>query len=214
MWLHVIVKFLICSEADLDQTSSDTSQPTLLVCTQCKHSIGTLDEPASGWRIWKWCVHAASTSQSEDKLSTDTFNVQKWISARLIFLIENQGVQKFHVHPDIDSSSTETLPSLLIWVFTPDLMFSSSLQPGTRHDPTRAIKIFFEEKSYDVAKPGEPESANVEDVALPKILFEELGLALRNSQKLLPLNARTFKHWNVGLLERFEPQEVGQGNSD
>lgn len=56
---------------------------------------------------------------------------------------------------------------------------------------------------------GEPESANLEDVGIPKTLFEELRSALKNSQKLLPLNARTFKDWNVGLLERFEPREVG-----
>ncbi|KAH7123914.1 ubiquitin-conjugating enzyme E2-binding protein [Dendryphion nanum] len=207
-----LVSFLL-KEQDCDSVNvgpvADSSQPTLLVCRQCDHPLGTSDGSANGWRIWKWSVDVASSGPQSQSLSQpNTFNVQKWISARLIFLIENQGVRKFHIHPDADPSSIGPSPSLLIWVFTPDLLFSSSIPFETRRDPTRAMKVFFEEKTYNPPKAGEPESATVEDVAFPKTLFEELGRALKDSQRFLPLDARQFKGWDVGLLERFKVVEV------
>jgi hypothetical protein len=147
-------------------------------------------------------------------LPSTTYSVQKWISARLLYLIENAGVRKFHVHPaSTTTADPETpVPSLLVWVFTPDLLFSSSIRTPGRLDPTRSIKVFYEKQTWQPLKPGEPESASIEDVEFPRDLYEELDKALSGSQRLLPPTARKFQGWDVGLLERFGVAEAGMGD--
>ncbi|KAF2869368.1 ubiquitin-conjugating enzyme E2-binding protein [Massariosphaeria phaeospora] len=194
----VLLKEQDCEGA---QVSNEPSQVASLVCKQCKHPIGTPDESSEGWRIWKWSIGVNSASMSLS--ASTTYSTQKWISARLLFLIENQGVRKFHVYPDIPKDATST-PSLLLWVFTPDLLFSSSVLSDERRDPTRSIKVFYQSQTFSPPKPGEPESASIEDVPFPPSLFEELKRALSDSQTLLPSTARKFQGWNVGLLERFD----------
>jgi len=98
--------------------------------------------------------------------------------------------------------------SLLLWIFTPDLLFSSSLPSPSRHDPTRAMKIFYQRQSYAPLQPGDPEPAHTEDIAFPPDLYDELDCALRLSQRLLPSAARRWREWHVGLLERFDGAEV------
>jgi hypothetical protein len=138
--------------------------------------------------------------------------MQKFLAARLLFLIENTGVRKFHIHPEppepspthTSSVSPGPVPSLLVWVFTPDLLFSSSIQENKRSDPTRAMKIFYERKTWAPLKAGEVEESSVEDVEFPAPLYEELDRVLRDSRMVLPESARRFQGWDVGLLERFD----------
>jgi hypothetical protein len=99
---------------------------------------------------------------------------------------------------------------MLLWVFTPDLLFSSSLRSPTevRNDPTRAMKIFYEKKTWALLRPGEVEDASVEDVEFPLELYEELERVLEGSRMVLPESARTFKGWEVGLVKRFDVGET------
>ncbi|KAF2253072.1 hypothetical protein BU26DRAFT_214208 [Trematosphaeria pertusa] len=183
-----------------ESPSECDSQDSTLFCKQCKHMLGTKDASSDGWRIWKWCISIASGSSSRPSI----YSIQKWISARLLFLTENQGVRKFHVHPDTDSPQTAPISSLLIWVFTPDLFYSSSIPSDDRNGPTRSMKVFYQSQTYTPPQTGEPESASIEDVAFPKELFEALERTLKESQKLVPASARRFQGWEVGLLERFD----------
>ncbi|KAJ8104581.1 hypothetical protein OPT61_g10681 [Boeremia exigua] len=187
-----------------DEEHTDTA----VVCKHCGHMLGKQDTAADGWRIWKWCLSISCGPPETPVYST--YSVQKWISARLLYLIDNVGVRKFHIHPP-SSSSTSTppspTPSLLVWVFTPDLMFSSSIPRPHRTDPTRALKCFFQKQTWRPLQPGEPESATIEDVEFPRELYEELESSLDESQGVLPATARKFKEWEVGLLERFDVGE-------
>ena len=106
------------------------------------------------------------------------------------------------------------MPSILVWVFTPDLLFSSSISRPHRTDPTRAIKCFFKKQTWALLQPGEPESATVEDVEFPKELYDELEKTLDESQDVLPATARKFQGWDVGLLERFDVGEEVLGERD
>ena len=152
-----------------------------------------------------------------------TYSTQKWISARLLSLVESIGIRKFHIRPArciseppkaTNSSSPEQyapdgpISSLLVWVFTPDLLFASSIPSSNRSDPTRSMKIFYRRQVWVSPRPGEPESANTEDLEFSGHLYEELDDALRLSQRLLPPMSRTFQGWNVALLERFDVAEV------
>ncbi|KAF2682438.1 hypothetical protein K458DRAFT_307079 [Lentithecium fluviatile CBS 122367] len=179
--------------------SENESPPTILGCKHCSHVVGTPDEPSEGWRIWKWCIGVQNRS----------YSIQKWISARLLFLVENQVIRKFHVHPSPSVSDTNPVPSLLIWVFTPDLFVSSSIpSEGGRQDPTRSMKVFYKRQTWAPLKPGEVETVDVEDVVFPTGLFEEFVRVLGRSRMVLPEGARRFQGWEVGLLERFDVGDV------
>jgi hypothetical protein len=253
--------------------------------------LGTLDENSDGWRIWKWNIDIHSRTSPRTKLPY--YSTQKWITARLLYLIENTGLRKFHIHPtplsvpstklhnteceadngDIASvvmntvpattdpiptstapepattnvseprttnaatasvdAASETaepattttdltpepdthpiIPSLLLWVFTPDLLFSSSLPSAGRLDPTRSMKVFYQPQTWHPLQPGEPESASIEDVEFPAELFAELRSVLEDSQKVLPPTARKFQGWEVGLLHRFDLRDLVVGKDD
>lgn len=93
-------------------------------------------------------------------------------------------------------------------------MFSSSIPRPHRTDPTRAIKCFFKKQTWAPLRPGEPESATIEDVEFPQELYEELERTLEDSQDVLPATARKFQGWDVGLLERFDVGEEVFGKED
>jgi len=73
------------------------------------------------------------------------------------------------------------------------------------------MKVFYQKQTWQALKPGEPESASIEDVEFPVDLYEELDKGLERSQRLLPPTAKKFQGWDVGLLERFEVLEAGLG---
>jgi len=74
------------------------------------------------------------------------------------------------------------------------------------------MKVFYQKQTWQALKPGEPESASIEDVEFPVDLYEELEKGLEGSQRLLPPTAKKFQGWDVGLLERFEVLEAGLGD--
>ena len=74
------------------------------------------------------------------------------------------------------------------------------------------MKVFYQKQTWQALKPGEPESASIEDVEFPADLYEELNKGLEGSQRLLPPTAKKFQGWDVGLLERFEVLEAGLGD--
>jgi hypothetical protein len=191
-----------------------------VVCKGCNATLGTRDESSFGWRLWKWNLDIRHGSSPQPHWHV--YSTQKWISARLLYLVENTGLRKFHIHPVSptttasirDESATPSapqtaMPSLLVWVFTPDLLFSSSIPSTGRQDPTRSMKVFYQKQTWKPLEPGEPESASIEDVEFPEELFEELDRVLDESQKVLPPTARKFQGWDVGLLQRFDIGDVG-----
>ncbi|KAI4920589.1 hypothetical protein J4E85_009356 [Alternaria conjuncta] len=199
-----------CEGAQLSSSPEGTDQ-NLIQCKHCNHTIGAQEPSTDGWRIRKWAISIRSAKITPSSPTTHT--VQKWISVRLLHLIENTGLRKFHIHTAAppDQSQETPIPSLLIWVFTPDLLFSSSIPTPGRLDPTRTMKVFYQKQTWQALKPGEPESATIEDVEFPAGLYEELEKGLERSQRLLPPTAKKFQGWDVGLLERFEVVEAGLG---
>ncbi|PVH98185.1 hypothetical protein DM02DRAFT_615978 [Periconia macrospinosa] len=210
-------------ENDCIGAEVSSSREASLVCKKCARILGNTDPSTQGWRIWKWCIGISATTDTETTTpSPTTYPVEKWISAHLLSLAENTGVRKFNVYPEsappssspsaTPSSSTTPTPSLLLWLFTPDLFYSSSLPlpPNSNspppNQPTRALKIFHQPSTFSVAPlaPGKPEMASIEDVAFPEPLYKELKEALEASEKVLPREAREFRGWRVGLLGRFD----------
>lgn len=71
----------------------------------------------------------------------------------------------------------------------------------------QAMKVFFQETD-DVdgllhPEIGNPSPLSVEEVELPLRIFEATAEALKGSNMMLPVSARQFNEWQVGLLSRF-----------
>lgn len=205
-----------------------------MTCSSCKTIIGVTDPRAEGWRIWKWSIAATH----KDSTNTKTYSLRKWVAAQLLYLIENQAVRKFTVMAESgvrpreevkdgsEAVATRDPNPIMIWVFTPDLSFSSSITSsdddsnGHRNDPTRAMKVLWKPalaqngestQSAAVTAAGQAldrQSLSTEDLSLPLPAFDALKEGLEESGRWLPASARTFQEWNVGLLERFRDDEV------
>lgn len=70
-----------------------------------------------------------------------------------------------------------------------------------------AMKVFFQETndvdtllSPDI---GKATPLSVEELELPSVVFEAVWNALKDTNQMLPMSARKFNEWQVGLLSRF-----------
>lgn len=106
--------------------------------------------------------------EEESNQKEESYDVRKWISAHFLALIDNQGVRKFEVRDayaatadavssgdgvdreDENEQGKEGSERLLLWIFTPDLTFSSVSYPGSSaqhtadyNRPTRAMKVLW-----------------------------------------------------------------------
>jgi hypothetical protein len=72
----------------------------------------------------------------------------------------------------------------------------------------QAMKVFYQDCADVEAllhpKIGNPSPLSVEELELPSMIFEALSTALQSSNTMLPLSARRFGEWDVGVLSRFK----------
>lgn len=76
----------------------------------------------------------------------------------------------------------------------------------------QAMKVFYQEKE-DVDKLlapeiGQPSPLSVEELELPSMIFQALFDTLHRSSQMLPISARQFNEWQVGLLSRFSREKA------
>lgn len=76
----------------------------------------------------------------------------------------------------------------------------------------QAMKVFYQEKK-DVdqllaPEIGQPSPLSVEELELPSMIFQALSDALHRSSQMLPISARKFNEWQVGLLSRFSREKA------
>ncbi|KAL9088617.1 MAG: hypothetical protein Q9165_006137 [Trypethelium subeluteriae] len=134
-----------------------------------------------------------------DCLGIEAQKLEKWISSCILAYVENESIRYFHMQPE---PSSRQVTSLLLWVFTPDISFSSSVRAGNRQDPTRAMKVMWQIRPHS-ADQDKQLNFRYEDMFLPASVVSDIKQALLDSQYLLPASSRTFKEWSVGLLPRF-----------
>ncbi|KAJ5510649.1 hypothetical protein N7453_002752 [Penicillium expansum] len=184
----------------------EVSTPRTLDCTNCNSIIGMEDPIAKGWRLLK-----ANVSLNTNSLSREA-DIEKWeahptetiVAAQLLELIERESARRFVVHCGQKSG-------LVLWVFNPDMRYSNS-SAGRSIMAQQAMKVFYQE-SPDVdellhPEIGNPSPLSVEELELPSMIFEAMSQALTGSNEMLPLSARRFNEWNVGLLSRYRREKV------
>ncbi|KAA8645885.1 HECT-type E3 ubiquitin transferase [Aspergillus tanneri] len=186
--------------------SEDIQKPSLdlqteIHCENCNTLVGVEDIVSRGWRLFKTSLAASTKALKEDKGGTDwhTQSTETVVAAQLLELIERESTRRFVIH----SGQKE---GLLIWVFNPDLWYTNS---STTHSITaqRAMKILFQTVANvdEMLNPesGKASSLSLEELRLPANVFSAVLTALEGSNEMLPLSARRFREWRVGVMHRF-----------
>ena len=99
---------------------------------------------------------------------------------------------------------------LLVWVFNPDIYYSSSKRGPTVY---RAMKIFYKVTS-DPVKILEDDINSFEELILQPEDLKDFIKSLEDSADVLPQSAREFQDWRIGLLDRYEKSPTGPGAMD
>ena len=146
LWLHSLILSFWENSTNSNKSipsPNPTTNPTLH-CKSCNAPIGHDDPATEGYKIFKWAttIHPASSSSPP----SPPFSIQKWISARLLSLIENQAVRKFHVHVEgQDNGERDVLfvsffcvpliPRTLYTIYIANIVYSSGSSPRTSSSP-------------------------------------------------------------------------------
>lgn len=172
---------------------------TELVCSTCGQEIGHIDRPSAGFRLRKMFVSVADAAYAPI-----VHPEEKWLACQLLSCMDAQGVRKFTVRSGSDSSQS----ALDCWIFTPDLIVSTSKANAGK--PFRAIKVLWEEstRQADEGKLMNREALSQGDVEMQSGELQTLRRCLERSANLLPATARNFQQWSVALLSRFDLADV------
>jgi ubiquitin-protein ligase E3 D len=181
------------------QTSDGKNETKDLSCPQCQAIIGLYNPADSNHRLWKSRLAVKHDVDSE----YESFNTDVFLGAQMLHLVESSVSRRVVVH---DGSST----GLLCWMFNPDIYYSSSRRGPTVH---RAMKVFYKEIEEPL-KMLDENGTSLEELALPSFEVEALRESMAKTEAILPVSARTFQEWKVGLIDRFEAQPSGFGAMD
>ncbi|KMW66724.1 hypothetical protein BDDG_11692 [Blastomyces dermatitidis ATCC 18188] len=203
-------------------TSDPKSQPVVdLSCSRCSAIVGEEYPSLSGLRLYKANVSLLRKPKdgiNSDKDAWETYPVDMIVGTQLLELAERIGARRFAVHSTeyAGDDRRDNKSGLLLWVFNPDLRYSSLLSYSTTDGivsiaSQRAMKILYQEVP-DIQlmlnpAQGVPSPTALEDVSLPPSIYDDMKQALEKSSETLPISARQFREWRVGLFSRYE--EIG-----
>ncbi|KAI1622402.1 ubiquitin-conjugating enzyme E2-binding protein [Exophiala viscosa] len=198
-----VVSFLLhrddCANVQVQKTSNDSKKNTTIVkCDSCSATVGSTIQGETSVRMYKSRLKVSVTNKED---SWEEYPTAVFLCAQLLSLIESSVSRKVVVHDEVGSQG------LLIWVFNPDIYYSSSKRGPTAH---RAMKVFYKTLDEEPGKFLETSGAAAyEELVVPAEDYEEFTTTLRESTDVLPQAARLFQDWNVGLLDRWEKKASG-----
>ncbi|KAL8842734.1 MAG: hypothetical protein Q9170_000390 [Blastenia crenularia] len=141
-------------------------------------------------KLYKWEVRFRTTASS----AWQEYPADKFVTAQLLGMIESQGVKRFVVH---DGNDEEDGMSLLIWVFNTNIVYSST---SVSESSRRAMKLYYK-TIINPTEILEQEGLKADELILPNNVPDNLHSILKASTQLLPVPARNYKDWSVGLLD-------------
>lgn len=138
------------------------------------------------------------------------FPAAVFLVAQILSLIEGSATRKVVVYANSDGAAGSEVEGLLLWIFNPDIYYSSSRRGPTAH---RAMKVFYKTLP-DPEKFLDDNGPNYEDLVVPQEDFSDFKQTLQGSMDILPESAQKFQDWNVGLLDRWEQNATGSARMD
>ncbi|KAJ5288526.1 hypothetical protein N7478_001556 [Penicillium angulare] len=181
----------------IEEGQEESELPRTLECANCKTITGLEDPSIGGWRCWK--SNVSLNTNGSAAIQWQSHSDELIIAAQLLELIERESTRRFLVH-------NKRKNGLLLWVFNPDLRYSTSSK-GRSINSQQAMKVFFQttedvdsilSRDTDLSSP-----LSMEELELPSIVLQTLTRALLKSHYMLPLSARSFNEWKIGLLNRY-----------
>ncbi|RAH66962.1 HECT-type E3 ubiquitin transferase [Aspergillus aculeatinus CBS 121060] len=200
-----VAAFLVAVEDCLGVMKVRASDPDSddIRCCNCNTLLGQVDPTAQGWRLFKTALSATKTNTDTgtEQMEWESHPIEVIIAAQLLELVERESARRFVVHCGHSSG-------LLIWVFNPDMRYSNS---SAHHSiaAQRAMKVFFQ-PLHNVEQTLHPEVGKpsttlaLEEVRLPEETYRAFEEVLHRRNAMLPVSARVFREWRVGILHRLQ----------
>ncbi|EPS40864.1 hypothetical protein H072_5224 [Dactylellina haptotyla CBS 200.50] len=189
-----------------------TNEADTITCQTCEAPLGIVDAKSDGIRLMKWslllgCGQESSSNEGDgDRL--ESYTMVQWLSAHLLFLVDNTGQRKLLVKPGASLLSQEHLDGsgrrteeaaegVHVWVFNPNTVITRSGKPT----PTRAVKVYYQNLG---TKEELDRLGDIETVYLPGAIYERFKRDLEEVNMGMPKNLRSWGgDWKGGWLERF-----------
>jgi ubiquitin-protein ligase E3 D len=171
-----------------------------ILCQSCRTEIGVYNVLATFVTLFKWQVSCKTTITSPNippsslqcLAATLTSNISRYASTKSVIMPHGL-LSKDEIERGPDSS-------LHLWVLNPRLIYTSSEVNGRRE----AMKVLYREIDYEEGiKMIETVSSEVQEVSTSASMIESVRSGLQQSTESLPDDARRFKDWRVGLLDRW-----------
>lgn len=142
---------------------------------------------------------------------SESFPAATFVCGQLLSLIESSVTRRVVVHADNRAGThVEEDEGLMLWIFNPDIYYSSSKRGPTAH---RAMKVFYKVVANPV-KFLDANSTTYEELVVTEEDFVDFRKTLEESTNILPQSARRFQDWEVGLLDRWEKTATGLAKMD
>ncbi|OCT48771.1 hypothetical protein CLCR_04815 [Cladophialophora carrionii] len=204
-----IISFLLCGEdcTNVEEIkNSSRAGVTTLQCSSCQSRLGSRAEGEDSYRLYK----SRLTLVREPGQPPERYAAAVFITTQLLSLIESSVSRKVVVHADSPAEAESEHAGLLLWIFNPDIYYSSSKRGPTAH---RAMKVFYQAIS-DPEKYLDTNGTHHDELVVPQEDFAGFKQTLEESTEILPYSARTFQDWKVGLLDRWEKTATGSARMD
>ncbi|KAH7171065.1 ubiquitin-conjugating enzyme E2-binding protein [Dactylonectria macrodidyma] len=187
---------------DLSSLALDDTAPRKFLhvfCKKCNTEVGLFNVLALSVTLFKWQITCQTFAPSLNPSSSEC------LAATLMATISRSGSSKSIITPHMLGSSPPELDQprtdLYLWVLNPNVVYSSSSIEGSK----TAMKILYRSIEQEEGnKLIESLNSDVQEISLPQPAIEAAKETLKSSSLLLPTRERTFKEWDVGLLERWE----------
>jgi len=169
-------------------------------CKQCKTDLGLFNVLASSVTMFKWRIMCETSSPGPAPTSSQC------LASALIATISRSGSARSLVSPlmpftqDGATKPPQPQQSLYLWVFNPNVVYTSSIAPKRK----TAMKLLYQDIDVEQGnKMIESITSNVQEIDLPTEAIQMVREALASSNLLLPGRERSFKEGSVGLLDRW-----------
>ncbi|EHY59524.1 hypothetical protein HRR83_001198 [Exophiala dermatitidis] len=176
-------------------------------CFGCGTTIGSSQENEDSRRLVKSRLQVVPDSNRD----SESFPAATFVCGQLLSLIESSVTRRVVVHADNRAGThVEEDEGLMLWIFNPDIYYSSSKRGPTAH---RAMKVFYKVVANPV-KFLDANSTTYEELVVTEEDFVDFRKTLEESTNILPQSARRFQDWEVGLLDRWEKTATGLAKMD
>ncbi|EWC45977.1 hypothetical protein DRE_04770 [Drechslerella stenobrocha 248] len=201
--------FLLCKDdcENIYEQSTGTNEAETILCRGCAAPLGIVDAKSDGIRLMKWSLALGFAHPHDNDGELESYTMLQWLSAQLLFLVDNTGQRKFVVKPGasiltqqyLDGSARrveEANEGVHVWVFNPSTLITRTDKPTA----TRAMRIYYQTL---MSRSDMEQLGDLESVYLPFAVYTRFKESLAAANDSLPRDLKTWGDWRGGWLERF-----------